>query len=68
MKTIHEMERDIPVIAETDILVAGGGPAGTAAALAAARCGARVMIVENNSCLGGIATSGMMSHWTGGTC
>ncbi len=67
MKTIHEMERDIPVIAETDILVAGGGPAGTAAALAAARCGARVMIVENNSCLGGIATSGMMSHWTGGT-
>ena len=67
MKTIHELARDIPVIAETDIVIAGGGPAGTAAALAAARCGVRVMIIESHSCLGGIATSGMMSHWTGGT-
>ena len=38
-KTIVEPLREVPVFAETDVLVAGGGPAGTAAAIAAARLG-----------------------------
>jgi NADPH-dependent 2,4-dienoyl-CoA reductase/sulfur reductase-like enzyme len=44
--TIQEPARDIPVAADVDVLVAGGGPAGIAAALSAARAGARTMIVE----------------------
>jgi len=42
---------------KTDILVAGGGSAGLAAAFAAARCGARVVLVERQGMLGGMATS-----------
>jgi len=52
--------RDIPVRHETDILVAGGGPAGIAAALAAARQGRSVRLVEAHSCLGGMGTAGMV--------
>ena len=46
MRYYHEGARDIPVVAETEILVAGAGPAGIGAAIAAARCGAKVMLVE----------------------
>ncbi len=63
----HEAARDIPVAAETDVLVIGAGPAGFGAALGAARCGARTMLIEPSNCCGGMATSGMMSHWTGST-
>src|SRR4029077_7768550 len=45
-KTVVESARQIPVFAETDVLVVGGGPAGTAAAIAAARLGADVLLVE----------------------
>lgn len=45
---------------ENDIVIVGGGPAGTVAALAAARCGARVCLIERNNCLGGMATSGLL--------
>jgi NADPH-dependent 2,4-dienoyl-CoA reductase/sulfur reductase-like enzyme len=45
-KTVLEPSREIPVFAETDVLVVGGGPAGTAAATAAARVGADVLLVE----------------------
>ena len=45
---------------ETDVLVAGGGPAGTCAAIAAARNGARVLLVERGNCLGGMATRGLV--------
>ena len=65
MKFYHEGARDIPVIAETELLVAGGGPAGVGAAIAAARCGVKVMLIEKSGSLGGMATEGMMSHWTG---
>ncbi len=65
MKTILAPARSLPVIAEPDVLVAGGGPAGVGAALAAARSGARTMLVEKSNALGGMATSGMMSHWSG---
>ena len=48
-----------------DVVVLGAGPAGFAAAYTAARAGADVILAEQNGEVGGIATSGMMSHWTG---
>ncbi len=70
-KTIHEPARDIPVFAETDVLVVGGGPAGTTAAIAAARLGADVLLVERYNHLGGLSTGGLviwidrMTDWSG---
>ncbi len=45
------------------IIVAGGGPAGCAAALAAARLGAEVTLVERYGFLGGMATAGLVHPW-----
>nr|WP_256369756.1 FAD-dependent oxidoreductase [Tropicimonas sp. IMCC6043] len=50
---------------ETDVCVVGGGMAGTAAALAAARRGARVVLVERAGFLGGAATAGAVSQFVG---
>ena len=52
-------ERDIPLVSSADVVVAGGGLGGVAAALAAARAGARVILTEANGFLGGVATAGM---------
>lgn len=52
--------RDLPVRYTADILVAGGGPAGVAAALAAARQECGVRLIEAHSCLGGMGTAGMV--------
>ena len=60
-----EPARDIPVKNEVDVLVCGAGPSGFGAAVAAARAGARTLLIEQTSAVGGVATSGMMSHWTG---
>ncbi len=49
----------------TDVLVLGSGPAGFAAAYSAAKNGANVILVEQSGDVGGISTSGLMSHWTG---
>ena len=49
----------------TDILVLGSGPSGFAAAYTAAKNGAKVILVEQSGDIGGISTSGLMSHWTG---
>lgn len=49
----------------TDVLVLGSGPAGFAAAYTAAKNGAGVILVEQSGDVGGISTSGLMSHWTG---
>ena len=59
-------ERSIPVARTYDVVVCGGGPSGCAAALAAKREGLTVLLVEGQGQLGGMATSGMVSHWLGG--
>lgn len=61
MPSIVEPERHTPVIAETDVLVVGGGAAGVAAAVAAARAGARAMLVERYGSLGGLASNGLIA-------
>ena len=58
---------ETPVSGAYDVVVAGGGPAGVAAAVCAARLGARTCLVEQTGIVGGVATSGLMSHWTGNT-
>jgi hypothetical protein len=69
--TIREPARGVPVHAEADVLVVGGGPSGCAAATAAARLGADVLLVERYGHLGGLATGGLvfwidrMTDWTG---
>jgi len=55
-------DRGLPVHDEVDVLVCGGGPAGFAAAVAAARTGADVLLIEQTNCLGGIATAGGHNH------
>ncbi len=64
--TLTEPERQIPIIGPFDVLVAGGGSAGLSAALAAARTGARTLLVERYGYLGGMATGGLvilLDHW-----
>ncbi len=57
MSTIS-YRRELPVCCEADVVVAGGGPAGIAAAVTAARLGARVFLMEQLSAFGGMGTSG----------
>ena len=58
--TIVEPERETTVVAETDGLVVGGGPAGISAAIAAARLGMRVTLAERYGHLGGLASGGQV--------
>ena len=60
--TIREPERQIEVLDEVDVLVAGAGISGCAAAVASARTGARTMLLERGGVLGGVATAGLMSN------
>ncbi|MDR0573259.1 MAG: FAD-dependent oxidoreductase [Tannerella sp.] len=46
-----------------DVIVTGGGPAGCAAAVAAAREGARTLLIERSGALGGMGTSGLLNAW-----
>ena len=57
----YTLQREIPVDARYELVVAGGGPAGTAAAVCAARLGAKVLLVEATGCLGGMGTSGLVT-------
>jgi hypothetical protein len=57
---LEEPPRRTPVRYETEVLVVGGGSAGVAAAVAAARNGAEVMLVERYGYLGGLATGGLI--------
>jgi len=66
-----EPSHAVPVFAETEVLVVGGGPAGCAAAVAAARAGADVLLLERYGYLGGLSTGGLviwidrMTDWSG---
>jgi hypothetical protein len=68
---ITEPARQVPVHERCDVLVLGGGPSGVAAAVAAARSGARVILLERYNHLGGLSTGGLviwidrMSDWSG---
>jgi hypothetical protein len=57
MKTINEVSRLVPVIAETEVLVVGSGPGGLSAALSSARAGVDTMLVERFGCFGGNITA-----------
>ena len=61
MKTYIERSKEIPVTQETDILVVGGGYAGFGAAWAAAQNGSKTILLEQQSCLGGLVTLGLVS-------
>jgi len=68
---VHEAARAVPVFRDCDVLVVGGGPSGTAAAVAAARTGADVVLLERYNHLGGLSTGGLviwidrMTDWSG---
>lgn len=55
-----KFERDIPIKHSVDVFIAGGGPAGIAAALSASRAGASVYLAEKEQCFGGMATAAMV--------
>jgi len=59
----YTLTRQIPVEAGYDLIVAGGGPAGVAAAVCAARLGVKVLLVEATGCLGGMGTSGLVTAY-----
>ena len=59
-RTIKE-ELITPITSSCEVCVVGGGVAGIAAALAAAREGAKVTLIENSFVLGGLATSGLIT-------
>ena len=56
---------NIPIECRTDVLVVGGGPAGCAAAWAAARQGMNVLLVEAGACLGGAGTAALVPLFLG---
>jgi hypothetical protein len=60
MNTVTEPARQIPVRAEADVVVVGGGPSGIMAAIAAARSGARTVLAEHHGFLGGMATAALV--------
>ena len=58
----HEEARDLPLVEDADVIVCGAGPAGVAAAITAARAGARVRVFEWRGCLGGVWTAGLLGY------
>lgn len=63
MKTYPFGARPLPLEDHWDVIVAGGGPAGCTAAIAAAREGARVLLLESTGALGGSGTSALVPAW-----
>ena len=64
-RSIREPERDLPVRGEYDVVVLGGGPAGIAAATAAAMHGRKVLLVERYGFLGGMGTAAGVTNFCG---
>lgn len=56
-----EVTKNYEEIAGYDVIVCGGGPAGVAAAVAAGRMGAKVILIERGGCLGGFWTRGLLT-------
>jgi len=63
MDTLHEASRDVPVVARVDLCVVGGSCTGVFAAVAAARLGLSVALVEQGGFFGGVATAGLVNVW-----
>lgn len=57
---VVEPSRRVPVLTKCDVLVVGGGPAGVAAAVCAAREGAKTVLLERYNHLGGLWTGGLV--------
>jgi glycine/D-amino acid oxidase-like deaminating enzyme len=64
-KTIEEPARQVPVYGEYEVVILGGGPAGIAAAAAAARCGRRTLLIERYGFLGGMGTAAGVTNFCG---
>ncbi len=78
-RTVVEPTREIEVCQEADVVVIGGGPGGIGSALAAARAGAKTVLVERYGHLGGMSTGGLVAiipnlstiqgeQWIAGIC
>ncbi|HQK95374.1 MAG TPA: FAD-dependent oxidoreductase [Armatimonadota bacterium] len=67
IETVIQPEQDVPVIADVDVCVIGGGPGGLPAALASARQGASTLLVEMQGFFGGMATAGQIGPILGHT-
>src|SRR4030088_1228933 len=63
--TIEEPARQIPLYGEYEVAVLGGGPAGIAAAVAAARAGRRTLLIERYGFLGGMGTAAGVTNFCG---
>jgi hypothetical protein len=64
-KVISVPGRDVPILADADVVVAGGGPSGFAAAVTASRAGLQVILIERYGFLGGLATAGAVGTLCG---
>lgn len=64
-RTIQEPARQIPLYGEYEVAVLGGGPAGIAAATAAARAGRRTLLIERYGFLGGMGTAAGVTNFCG---
>ncbi len=60
---VKEPEKNLEVMNEYDVVVAGGGIAGVAAALASVRNGAKTLLLEKEGALGGLATLGLVTTY-----
>lgn len=60
MKTVKEEARQLEVVGEYDVIVAGGGPGGVPAAIASARNGVKTLLIESHGFLGGLSTAGLI--------
>src|ERR1700693_1653121 len=64
-KTIAEPARQVPLYGEYEVVVLGGGPAGIAASVAAARAGRRTLLIERYGFLGGMGTAAGVTNFCG---
>jgi hypothetical protein len=64
-KLLEEPARQVPIYGEYDVAVLGGGPAGIAAAVAAARAGRRTLLIERYGFLGGMGTAAGVTNFCG---